>query len=85
MAYEELSMTHPVSRRHRVCIWCGQLIISRVPHVRRVYKYGGDFNCDRMHIECFDAARKQWQDTADDGEFFPHSYTRGTQEDRLTQ
>jgi hypothetical protein len=47
------NITQPSNRKKDyVCEWCGQKIPKGEKHLSRVFKFEGDFNTGRMHLEC---------------------------------
>ena len=66
MAYEEIRAAHPVARKDYRCEWCAQTISKGEKHLHRVYRFEGDFNDGRMHLECEVAMDKSpWDEVAD--------------------
>lgn len=55
MGYEEISAKYVKGRRTYRCEWCGQVIQKGEKHLTRAYKFEGEFNCGRMHLECEEA------------------------------
>jgi hypothetical protein len=75
--YQEISITNPKSRKEYRCIWCPEKILKGESHVHEVCKYEGDFQDHRWHQECWDAARKFFNEN-DESEFEPNSFKRGS-------
>ena len=63
-------------RKKHDCEWCGITIQKGERAVTRVYKFGGDLQCSRMHPECFDALNRSLSDMWD-GSFEAYEQLRG--------
>lgn len=50
-------MTHPKSKKERICEWCGQTILSGKVHPHFVGTFQGDWQNWRMHDECYAVMR----------------------------
>ena len=81
MSYELLSHTTPKARKAHKCIWCGEIILAGEVHQHQAGKMDGDFQDSRYHNECFTAAARYWLDGVDSS-FDPHSFKRGTTEEK---
>ncbi len=79
MSYHCLSSTKPKARKDYACIWCPEKILKGEVHVHEVSTYCGDFQDQRWHPECRDAASKYFRESGDD-EFSPNECKRGTNE-----
>ena len=58
MSWWELSTTTPKARKDHRCIWCGQYIHIGEKHVKHVGIWEGDFQSNRWHNECNEAANQ---------------------------
>lgn len=76
-----LSDNRPKARNRYRCIWCPEDIIKGEEHVQQAGIYEGEFQNSRYHRECFAASMKYWRESIDDS-FEPHSFKRGTDEER---
>ena len=52
MSYTLLSLTTPVSKKRRPCIWCGETIHEGERHEHERSVYQGEFQDQRWHPEC---------------------------------
>ena len=77
MSYQLISEAHPVARKEYKCIWCGEKILKGEKYLYRFYKYEGDLNSGRMHLECEEAMEGSNVESWEAGEF-----KRGTTESR---
>lgn len=64
------STEHRAAKRHR-CIWCGEHIEQGERHCRQSGVFYGEFQTNRWHLECWDAA-----EFSVDDEFMPHENER---------
>lgn len=76
MSYEEISTGRPQARKDYRCEWCNETIAKGDRHFYRVYKFEGDFNSGRMHLECMLAMDKAPKDELEGG-WTPGDYPRG--------
>lgn len=76
MSYEEIKSSHPKAKKQYTCIWCNGKIEIGEKHLSRAYKYEGDFQSDRMHLECEQGMNKSPHDIIAEG-FLPGSFERG--------
>lgn len=76
MSYEEIRATHPKAKKEYSCEWCNQKILVGEKHLSRAYKFDGDFNSGRMHLECEDAMNRSRYDLLAEG-FYPGESARG--------
>ncbi len=67
MGYEEIRAGHPKARKKYNCEWCNQNIEVGEKHFSRAYKFEGDFNHGRMHLECEKAMNKSPHDLVSEG------------------
>jgi hypothetical protein len=67
MSFVSLSESEPVARKPHRCIWCGEEITKGVKHFHYTGKFDGDFQSNRLHLECWkpDPANRQAQLRAD--------------------
>lgn len=47
-----LDQSKPKARKNHECLWCGQPIPKGEIYSRWVGIFEGDFNCNKMHLEC---------------------------------
>lgn len=71
-----LGTTNPVAARPHKCIWCGQQIDKGEKHTRQAVDMNREFQDNRYHNECFEAAVSDW--LMDIDEFVPYENARGT-------
>ena len=69
------------ARKPHRCIWCGEPIAIGETYRHWRGKFEGEVMSNDWHKECDDAASDGIDDGIDDG-FEPHSYKRGSQEER---
>jgi hypothetical protein len=75
MSYTCLSeRAHCAQKQHR-CIWCGEPILKGQMYTEVRSVYYGEFQHNRWHQECLDAAREEVRDGGD-YEFMPYSNER---------
>ena len=77
MSYEEINAAKVVGTKEYSCEWCAEKIAKGEKHFYRVYRYCGDFNSGRMHLECETAMRDEDPQNLQDG-WTPGDYKRGT-------
>lgn len=65
MSYEEISCRRVKGRKTYSCSWCGDRIDVSEEHFSRAYIFEGNFNSDRMHIECFKAMEDSCHDISE--------------------
>ena len=82
MTWRFISSTEPVARKAHTCEWCGETIERGERHVRYVGTMDGEFQSTRMHSECWSASHDYFATVAWDDEFMPHSFRRGSMEER---
>jgi hypothetical protein len=56
MSFQLLSRTTPKARKEHQCIWCAQPIVNRATYVLDACLCDGDFQSNKWHPECQDAA-----------------------------
>jgi len=82
MSYEEIRFKFVQGRKEYLCEWCDEIIPKGEAQLHRVYKYEGDFNDARQHMECYkNGMRKMKPDELADG-WMPGDFKRGTCEAR---
>jgi hypothetical protein len=74
--YTEVKAKTPKARKEYRCGWCGQKIEVGLKHFSRAYVWNGDFNTDRMHLECKDAMDRSDTGMLSEG-WSPGSFARG--------
>lgn len=67
MSYSEISATYPKARKEYRCEWCNQKILVGEKHLSRAYKFYGEFQSGRMHLECESAMEKSDNGILSDG------------------
>lgn len=80
-SYTELKYTEPKARKEYRCIWCNEKILIGEKHAARTYIFEGDFNSDRLHLECATAMQKMPHDEICDG-FMGGEFKRGLAESK---
>ncbi len=76
MSYEEISCAKVKGKKQYRCEWCPEKIEIGELHFTRAYKFCGEFNSGRMHLECLSAMEKSDRDQMSDG-WFPGKFKRG--------
>ena len=76
MSYTEISASHPKGRKEYQCSWCNTNIEKGEKHFSRAYHWEGDFQTDRMHLECETAMMSSPYDLISEG-FSPGEQKRG--------
>lgn len=76
MSYEEISTSYPKARKTYHCEWCNQVIDKNEIHFQRSYKWEGNLNSGRMHLECEDSMNSYPHDDLRDG-WQPGDFDRG--------
>lgn len=76
MSYSEISSSHPKARKEHRCEWCNQKILKGEKHFHRSYRFEGNFNNGRMHLECELAMDKSDHGDLQDG-WIPGDPNRG--------
>lgn len=73
--YRLIKITHPIARRDKACIWCGQTIHAgeRYCHEISVYE---EFQNHHWHLECREAGCEHFREEA---EFTPYDNERPLQ------
>jgi len=72
-----LSLTEPIARKVHRCSWCGEIIPVKTRYSRWVGIFEGDFQSNKMHLECHKAQQK-YTESWDDGLYTPHEHKRGS-------
>jgi hypothetical protein len=76
MSYSEIGSTYRVARAAHSCEWCGETVQKGELHFYRVYRFEGDFNSGRMHLECEFAMQKSDRESVASG-WYPGEFKRG--------
>ncbi len=76
MSYSEISCLEVHARRKYHCSWCSEPIEVKMKHIKRAYRFQGEFQYDRMHLECFAAMEKSDHGQISDG-WSPGEFNRG--------
>lgn len=76
MSYEEIQSKHVKGRKDHSCEWCNETITKGETHLYRAYRFEGDFNAGRMHLECEKAMDRSPYDLVSEG-FYPGECSRG--------
>lgn len=63
-----LDQSKPKARKDHLCLWCGQTIPKGEIYSRWVNVFEGDFNCNKMHLECDEACLEENEDFIAPGE-----------------
>jgi hypothetical protein len=77
MSYQLISKTLPEARKEHKCIWCGEQILIGEIHVKEVGEYDGEFQSNRYHNECHNAAHEYFKESNDDC-FSPYDNKHGS-------
>ena len=72
-----LSLTEPIARKVHRCSWCGEIIPVKTRYSRWVGIFEGDFQSNKMYLECHKAQQK-YTESWDDGLYAPHEHRRGS-------
>jgi hypothetical protein len=81
MDFVSISEKYPKARKEYTCIWCGELILVGEKHLSSFYKFQGDLNADRHHLECEDAMKSMDIYELEEG-FEPYSFKKGTRDEK---
>ena len=76
MSYEEIAVSYPKARKEYDCEWCPEKILKGEKHFARTYKFCGDFQNGRMHLECEKGMNKSAHDIVSEG-WLPGEFKRG--------
>lgn len=76
MSYQAIKEKVVKARNQYGCSWCNEKIEKDEKHFSRAYKFEGDFNSDRMHLECFRAMENSSHDIVSEG-WLPGEFKRG--------
>lgn len=84
MSCQVLSDNDHTARKAHDCIWCREKIeIGQIYHVQ-VVVHEGDWQSNKYHPECFQAAIDFWREDLD-GDFDAHAFERGTTQEATTR
>lgn len=81
MSYQQLSKTSPKARKEYSCIWCSEKILIGETHIKEVGEYEGDFQSNRWHPECHNAAQMYFEENGEDC-FEAYENKRGSTEEK---
>lgn len=80
MSWEQIDRRAVTTRKDHTCVWCPDKIMSGTRYELDVGLCKGDFQENKYHLECRDAADRFCRDNP--GECFdPGSFKRGTTEE----
>src|ERR1035437_214709 len=77
MSYQLISKTLPKARKEYPCIWCSEKILIGEIHLKEVGEFEGDFQSNRWHEECHNAAQMYFEESGEN-EFTPYENKRGS-------
>lgn len=77
MSYQLISKTLPKARKEYPCIWCSEKILIGEIHLKEVGEFEGDFQSNRWHEECHNAAQMYFNESGEN-EFTPYENKRGS-------
>jgi hypothetical protein len=77
MSYQLISKTLPKARKEYPCIWCSEKINIGEIHLKEVGEFDGDFQSNRWHEECHNAAQMYFKESGEDC-FEPYGNERGS-------
>jgi len=80
--YNLISTTKPNAKKEYDCIWCSEKILKGEQHVKEVGEYQGDFQSNRWHQECHNAAQLYFEES-NENEFTPHNNERGSKKEKI--
>lgn len=81
--FEYFNTTTPVARKNYCCDWCSEVIEKGTKYFKCVGTLDGDWQTNRIHIECHEAYLSlSWLDQEDAFDF-AGDYARGSVEERM--
>ena len=80
--YNLISTTKPTAKKEYDCIWCSEKILKGESHVKEVGNYDREFQSNRWHQECHDAAQLYFSEN-DETDFTPYDNERASKEEKL--
>ncbi len=76
MSFEEIRERKVRARNVYLCSWCPERIEKGELHYYRAFRMEGEFQTDRMHVECFAAMEASDYSSIADG-WLPGEHARG--------
>ena len=76
LSYEEIRASHHKAKKEYPCEWCNEKILVGEKYLSRVYRFEGDFNAGRMHLECEQGMKNSSYDAVLEG-WYPGEFNRG--------
>ena len=81
MSYTLIKTTNPKAKKEYSCIWCAEKINIGEVHTKEVGEFEGDFQSNRWHTECHNAAQMYFNESGENC-FYPHENKRGSTEEK---
>ena len=85
MSFELLSGSFPVAKKAHKCVWCGEEIKIGEKHYKFVGLNDGDFQSSRLHNECWDAMKRDMNQTEEHEYQIPEGMKRGLAQGEITR